>query len=174
LRRGQHHAELGRQRLQRNAAALGLDRKLLRRPPILRGQRGVGGADAGLLVRKPRLVEIRQQSCRLSPGAVERVDRAALPGESAVVGIEQYRGLGLSDAARERLLVHPREVAPGAGEHAIDLTAHVVLEDIKIGLQGRIGRRIDVVAACEGRERGAILIVCVVDHRRPVRTTAGK
>ena len=44
----------GRQRLQRNAAALGLDRKLLRRPPILRGQRGVGGADAGLLVRSSR------------------------------------------------------------------------------------------------------------------------
>jgi hypothetical protein len=174
LRRGQHHAELRGQRLQRNAAALGLDRKLLRRPPILRGQRGVGGADSSLLVRKPGLIEIRQQPCRLAARSVKRIDRATLAGERAVVGVEQYRGLGLSDAACERLLVHAREVAPGAGEHAIDLTAHVVLEDIKIGLQGRIGRRIDVVASCEGRERSAILIICVIDHPRPVRTTAGK
>ena len=160
--------------MQRNAAALGFDRNLLHRPPVLRGQRGVGGADPGLLVREPRLVQIRQESGGLATRAVQRIDGAALAGDSAVVGIEQHRCLGLRDAARQRLLVHAREIAPGAGEHAIDLIADVVLENIEIRPQGGIGRRIEIVAARERRERGAVLIVRRIDSRRAIRTAAGK
>jgi hypothetical protein len=82
--------------------------------------------------------------------------------------------LGLRDAARERLLVHPREVPPGAREHAVDLGAHVVLENIEVRPQGGIGRRVDVVATRERRERSAILIICAVDHGRAVRAAAGE
>ena len=88
---GQHHAVLRGQRLQRNAAALGLDLQHLHRAPALRLERGIGGADPGLHVAETRLVETGQESAGRVAGAVERVDRVELPPPLEIVLVLEDR-----------------------------------------------------------------------------------
>src|SRR5262249_58339840 len=82
-------------------------------------------AEAGLPIGEILLVEARQQSRHRVAGAVERSHGAELVGGVLIVLIGDELPLGLAQAARQRLLVEAREIAAGAGEHAVHLIGDV-------------------------------------------------
>jgi hypothetical protein len=74
--------------------------------------------------------------------------------------------LALAQAARQRLLVEAREIAAGAGEHAVHL-----IGDVGVGGGERVGKSRRAAWIQEARlqiriELRAILLVGAADHRR--------
>src|SRR5262249_27774145 len=133
----------------------------------------VGGA--GWAVGERLVVEAREPPRRGVAGAVERAHGAELVGDVLIVLVGDELPLALAQAARQRLLVEAREVAAGAGEHAVHLVG-----DVGVGGGERVGKagrraRLGEAGLKIWIELAAILLVGAADHRRlRLRVAAGE
>src|SRR6516162_7148147 len=116
-------------------------------------------------------------ACRLASACWLRLESspAELVGDVLIVLVGDELPLALAQTARQRLLVEAREVAAGAGEHAVHLVG-----DVGVGGGERVGKAGRRTRIQEARlqvwiELAAILLVGAADHRRlRLRVAAGE